>query len=61
MVISLNRKGLTAQVIDDNFVATLGTEAKGDSAVANNLQPARIIPRDAIYSGLPRPLRSMNH
>jgi hypothetical protein len=42
----LNRKGLTAQVIRDDLVATLGEEAIAYSTVPNSFRAARIIPRD---------------
>jgi hypothetical protein len=42
----LNRKGLTAQVIHDVLVATLGKEAIVYSMATKYLRAARIIPRD---------------
>jgi hypothetical protein len=47
IVLYLNRKGLTGQVIHDDLVATLGAEAIGDSTMRNYLRAARITPRDA--------------
>jgi hypothetical protein len=47
IVLYLNRKGLTTQLIHDDFVATLGEEAIAYSTVTNYLRAARIIPRDA--------------
>jgi hypothetical protein len=46
IVLYSNRKGLTAQVIHDDLVATLGEEAIAHSTVTNYLVVARIIPRD---------------
>jgi hypothetical protein len=47
IVLYSNRKGLTAQVVDDDLVATLGKEAIAYGRVTNDLRVARIIPRDA--------------
>jgi hypothetical protein len=47
IVLCLNRKGLMAQVIHDDLVATLGDEASAYNTVTNYLRAARIIPRDA--------------
>jgi hypothetical protein len=48
IVLYLNRKGLTAQIIHDNLVATLGEEATAYSTVTDYLRAVRNIPRDAI-------------
>jgi hypothetical protein len=47
IVLHLNRKGLTAQVIRDNRVAQLCEEAMICSTVTNYLRAAQIIPRHA--------------
>jgi hypothetical protein len=47
ILLYLNRKGLTNQVIHDHLVATLGEEAIAYSTKKNYLRAARIIPRDA--------------
>jgi hypothetical protein len=47
IVLYLNRKGRTAQVIHDDLVATLGAEANAYSTVTSYLRAARIIRRDA--------------
>jgi hypothetical protein len=46
IVLYLNRKNLTAQVIHDELVSTLSEEAIAYSTVTNYLVVARIIPRD---------------
>jgi hypothetical protein len=48
IVICLNRKGLTAQNLHGDLVATLGAEAIAYSMVTNYLRATRIIPPDAI-------------
>jgi hypothetical protein len=48
IVLYRNRKGWTAQVIDDDLVATLCVKAITYSTVTNYLRAARIIRRDAI-------------
>jgi hypothetical protein len=47
IVLYLNRKGWTAQVMHDDLVATLGEEALAYITVTNYPWAARIIPRDA--------------
>jgi hypothetical protein len=46
IVFSLNRKGLTAQVVHDDLVDTLCKKARIYSTVTNYLRPVRIIHRD---------------
>jgi hypothetical protein len=50
IVLYLNRKGLTVQVIHNDLVATLGEEAIAYSTVRNYLRVARIILRDTVAS-----------
>jgi hypothetical protein len=47
MILSLQRKGLTSQVIHDDLVATLGAEATAYNTVTKYLRAAQIIPRDS--------------
>jgi hypothetical protein len=47
IVIYLNRKGLTLEVVHEDLVVTLGAEAIAYRMVANYLRTARIIPRDS--------------
>jgi hypothetical protein len=56
IVLHLNRKGLTAQIIHVDLVATLGEETIAYSTVTNYLRAVRITSRDATpFSAAPSP------